>query len=145
MSSSTKKKSRSKKQAPKGDQEEQRGSVSPEAMETTRSMVQPLIEKPKLTDKLLSRPPFRFLHDVVSNVAEETGFLRGYFQDSELQPKEMEKQDKLAYLQKLIDAVQQATGQEIPADPVQIVRGHEPDKTNELLQVWRGTCLCCLI
>lgn len=36
------------------------------------------VKKPKCTDKLLSRPPFRFLHDLIIALVSQTGFqLRG--------------------------------------------------------------------
>ncbi len=33
---------------------------------------QPLISKPKLTDALLQRPPFRFFFDIVAEVRDES-------------------------------------------------------------------------
>lgn len=41
----------------------------------TKELFAGLIERPPLTDQLLQRPPFRFLHDIVKVTIQNTGFL----------------------------------------------------------------------
>lgn len=52
-----------------------------------------------------------------------------------------DKDSKIAFLQKAIDVVMLVSGEPLAVKPARIVAGHEPEKTNELLQVIAKCCL----
>lgn len=45
------------------------------SVEVTQSIFASIIDKPQLTAQLLSRPPFKFIVDIVTNVIKSTGYL----------------------------------------------------------------------
>lgn len=69
-----------------------------------------LIEKPKMTEKLLSKPPFRFLHDTITAIINQssstTSFGKGLYSKNESDSSMVtEKQSKIDYLDKIISLV----------------------------------------
>ena len=56
-----------------------------------------------MTEKLLSRPPFRYIHDIILATIEATGFGAGLLDGDELNSKAInEKEDKIRILEKVI-------------------------------------------
>ncbi|XP_022121349.2 TRAF3-interacting protein 1 [Pieris rapae] len=93
------------------------------------------VKRPPLSDKLLKKPPFRFLHDIVTSVLKSTGFFEGLFEDHELKSDNVkDREAKITFLNKVIYVISKTVGKELNVKPSKIVAGQEPEKTNELLQ-----------
>ncbi len=93
------------------------------------------VKHPKLTGRLLARPPFRFLHDVVTSFMKTTNLLSGLFRDEELDSSRAsaDKFSKARFLHKLINCVRCATGETLMVTSAAIIAGKDPEYTNELL------------
>ncbi|XP_018401546.1 PREDICTED: TRAF3-interacting protein 1 [Cyphomyrmex costatus] len=109
--------------------------VRPEVIKKTQDLLGKYFKKPPLTEKLLRKPPFRFLHDIITATIKETAFLEGLFSEEELNSDNIkDKEAKLAFLTKLIDVIKLISGANLMVRASKIVSGQEPTKTNELLQ-----------
>ncbi|XP_018420116.1 PREDICTED: TRAF3-interacting protein 1 [Nanorana parkeri] len=108
----------------------------------TQDTLGKVIRKPPLTDKLLAKPPFRYLHDILTEVIRTTSFLKGLYTESDLKSDNVKDKDsKISFLQKAIDVVGLVIGEPLSVKPARIVAGHEPEKTNEFLQALGKCCL----
>ena len=116
----------------------------------TQEQLGALITRPKLSRKLLGKPPFRFLHDIVFALGREHGFPNlDIFDESELVGKAIKDRDaKVAFLNKVVREVENATGEDVALRPNKVVAGLEPEQTNIFLQVRThssdvAACQCC--
>ena len=102
----------------------------------TRSMMEKIVKKPKCSDKLLGKPPFRFLHDLISAVIKNTGFGEGLYTEEMLDSKNVkEKSAKIQYLETIIQAVGAHLNTIVDARPAKIVAGLEAENTCRFLQL----------
>lgn len=98
-------------------------------------MYEQLFDKPKMTQKLLMKPPFRYLHDIFLATMQATGFGAGLFDDAEMDSKANHEKDiKLNILAKMIALTEMVVGEKIDVKPAKIVAGLEPERTNYFLQ-----------
>ncbi|XP_028141341.1 TRAF3-interacting protein 1 [Diabrotica virgifera virgifera] len=109
--------------------------VSGDIIQKTQKSLGKYVKKPPLTEKLLKKPPFRFLHDVITTTIKETGFLKGLYSDYELVSDNVKDKDaKVAFLNKLIEAIKSLSDNNLSVRASKIVAGLEPTNTNLLLQ-----------
>lgn len=98
-------------------------------------MYEQLFAKPKMTEKLLSKPPFRYIHDIFTATMGKTGYGEGLFQGEELNSKSFEDKDsKLAWLVKVITLTEMIVGEKLDIKPSMVLAGQQADKTNAWLQ-----------
>lgn len=100
----------------------------------TAQAFEQLFEKPKMSEKLLVKPPFRYLHDIFLATMQATGFADGLFSDSEMDSKANHDKDaKISILSKMITITEMIVGEKLDVKPSKIVAGLEPDRTNYFL------------
>ena len=102
----------------------------------TKDVMEKIISKPRCSEKLLGKPPFRFLHDVITAVMKATGFGEGIYSEDEMDSKNVkDKASKVAYLEKILKHVGATLNTFVDARPAKIVAGLEPENTSTFLQV----------
>ncbi|XP_048664825.1 TRAF3-interacting protein 1 isoform X5 [Marmota marmota marmota] len=68
--------------------------------------------------------------------------MKGLYTDVEMKSDNVKDKDaKISFLQKAIDVVMMVSGEPLLAKPARIVAGHEPERTNELLQIIAKCCI----
>jgi len=93
-----------------------------------------LISKPKMTEKYLKKPPFRFLHDICMETMKATGFGQGLYTEAECDAAGLaDKQAKVDFLNKIVSVVSFALDEPINVAANKIVAGLDADKTNGFL------------
>ncbi len=97
-----------------------------------KDKVSQIISKPKMAEKLLSKPPFRFIHDTVTAITQATGFGEGLYSGAELDSAAItEKQAKISYLEKIFNLVGICKGYALDVKALKVVQGLEPEATNK--------------
>ncbi len=90
--------------------------MSTESITKSIELLGQIIQKTPLNQKLLSRPPFRYIHDIFSEIIKTSGFFEGLYTEEEMMSENVkvspndfiikqDKETKLSYLNKMIKAL----------------------------------------
>lgn len=93
------------------------------------------ITSPQLQEKLLKKPPFRFIHDLIRSINEHFGTFTHVIPPELSESSKIEtKEQKIEYLTAIISHVEGLLKIKIDVNPKKIVSGSESEKTNAFLQ-----------
>jgi hypothetical protein len=105
--------------------------------ERTKALLGFLISKPRLSDRLLARPPIRFLHDIIMELIRVTNFGQGLYSAEETDSANLkEKEQKILFLKKMIQVVGVQLNTVVQVKARKIVAGLEPQETNRFFQLF---------
>jgi len=111
--------------------------------ETTLRMFGALFDKPRMTEALLTKPPFRFLMDIFAQTTRTTSYAKGLYSEEELSSSFYDsKEKKVIFLRKMKLLTEAMLREEIQVDPRKTVTGLEPEKTNFFLQAVYRAATC---
>jgi TRAF3-interacting protein 1 len=110
--------------------------MAEEYWEKTSRLLGEIISKPRMTQKHLSRPPFRYIFDIFYNIVEETGFGKGLLTEEELDSSNYKsKEMKVEFVNRVIDFVGIALNMHVPTRALKVVAGMDAKDTNTFLQM----------
>ena len=108
------------------------------AIEQATSVLQPMFVRPKLRSRLMKKPPFRFLHDIIFSIIKSTNHnfpSSLLFTDAELDSSTFknDKEAKIQFLDKIIAFVNASREVPIEVESKHIVAGVKAAATLNLL------------
>ncbi|KAF7494683.1 TRAF3-interacting protein 1 [Sarcoptes scabiei] len=110
--------------------------VNPRLIKSNIDLWSKIVKRPAITEKILSRPPFRFLFDLTTMTIKTTGYLRGLYTEDEFNFENVNsnKETKMAFLDKLIEVIGLINPKfSLDIKSSKIVSGVECEKTNKFL------------
>ena len=104
----------------------------------TGKMLGSLIEQPKMDEKLLKRPPPKYIYDIVLNTMKKTNFPKGLLTEEEMEQKywKADHRHKFDILKKIVDITRIVMNEYFEIKVTDILTGKEPEKTNYFLRMF---------
>ncbi|CAK9295901.1 unnamed protein product [Gordionus sp. m RMFG-2023] len=106
-------------------------------IQNTQNILGKWIDNPMLTNKLLMRPPFKFIQDIVKEINMRYKVFDNIYTAKDYDSKtNKSKAEKLEFLNKLIDFANKESHSKLKTTALKMVAGLEPESTNALLQTF---------